>query len=230
MKNKGERKMNLKSAIKKIEDNLEKFKETEVYKDSVFSTVTEVECVMLALEIIKLNSYEKGKTYLLGIGNTCYSDALCKIIIEFLDDLKKVKVEDSMTFIEFCKEEIARVLNCTEKKITTGEELGLYIAQNVQIPEDKDQLEKLKFEWADYLVQYMGFAYEEGDLSNPFNEQEQFMKDAIGQGIKIMIEMNDVANTNWSCEDGDYPNLLERKQEIINEINTIKDIEFEFNW
>ncbi|WP_186315157.1 hypothetical protein, partial [Bacillus sp. WP8] len=78
--------------------------------------------------------------------------------------------------------------------------------------------------WADYLVQYMGFAYEEGDLSNPFNEQEQFMKDAIGQGIKIMIEMNDVANTNWSCEDGDYPNLLERKQEIINEINTIKDI------
>ncbi|MCM3140324.1 hypothetical protein M3573_18785 [Bacillus safensis] len=222
--------MNLRTAIKKTEDNLEKFKETEVYKDSVFSTVTEVECVMLALEIIKLNSYEKGKTYLLGIADTCYSDALCKIIMEFLDDLKKVNVEDNMTFIEFCKEEIARVLNCTEKKITTGEELGLYIAQNVQIPDDKDQLEKLKFEWADYLVQYMCFEYEEGDLSNPFNEQEQFLKDAISQGIKIMIKMNDVANTNWDCNDAGYPDLLEKKQEIINQINTIKSIEFEVTW
>lgn len=224
--------MNLNSAIKKIENNLEKFKETEVYKDSVFSTVAEVECVMCALEIIKLNSYETGKAYLLSIADTCYSDALFKIILEFLDDLKKVKVkeEDNMTFIEFCKEEIARILNCTDKKITTGEELGLYIAQNVQIPENKDQLEKLKFEWADYLKQYMGFAHEEGSLSNPFNEQEQFLKDAVGKGIKIMIEMNDVANTNWSCDDEDYPDLLERKQEIINEINTIKDIEIEFNW
>ncbi|MDG3045514.1 hypothetical protein OE903_23155 [Bacillus sp. B6(2022)] len=141
-----------------------------------------------------------------------------------------MKEEDNMTFIEFCKEEIARILNCTDKKITTGEELGLYIAQNVQIPENKDQLEKLKFEWADYLKQYMGFAHEEGSLSNPFNEQEQFLKDAVGKGIKIMIEMNDVANTNWSCDDEDYPDLLERKQEIINEINTIKDIEIEFNW
>ncbi|MDG3045515.1 hypothetical protein OE903_23160 [Bacillus sp. B6(2022)] len=74
---------------KKIENNLEKFKETEVYKDSVFSTVAEVECVMCALEIIKLNSYETGKAYLLSIADTCYSDALFKIILEFLDDLKK---------------------------------------------------------------------------------------------------------------------------------------------
>lgn len=132
-----------------------------------------------------------------------------------------------MNFIEFCKEEIARILNCTDKKITTGEQLGLYIAENVQIPEDTDQLEKLKLEWADYLVKYMGFAYEEGELSNPFNEQEQFLKDAVGKGIKIMIEMNAVANTNWDCNDDDYPDLIEKKQEIINEINIIKSIEFE---
>lgn len=210
--------------IKNYEQKIAKFKETDEYKENVYGTKVEVENVMQAIDHIKQGNYIRGYTILNTIKRYCYSEAFSILIDEIVSDLMKVEESNNFVFIQYCKGEIKRILNETDNKIMTGYELGMYIAEKVRIPEGKEQQDQLKQAWAEELLEYLEFAYEEGNLeANPFIEQEKFLKNAVSQATKIIIQLSDTCEVNWKVP----IDLQNEKQTIIKEINAIKSINFE---
>ncbi|MCM3140321.1 hypothetical protein M3573_18770 [Bacillus safensis] len=185
----------------------------------------DVENVLEAIEHIKKGSYITGYAVLNNVKRYCSSNALPELINEIRDELMQVAESNTFVFDKYCKGEIKRVLNQTDKKITSGYDLGMYISENVCIPEDKDQQEQLKKAWAEELLDYWIYAYGEGILTNPFYDPETFLKKAVGQAAKIMIQLSDTCEANWNSEGP--KNLLDEKQTIIEEIIAIKSIRFE---
>jgi len=184
----------------------------------------DVEKVLEAIEHIKQGSYITGYSILTVARNCTGSIAFSKFIDEIVRELKQVEESNTFVFIKYCKGEIERILNETDNKIMSGFDLGLYIAENVRIPEGKDQQDQLKQAWAEELLEYLEFAYEEGDLgANPFSEQSKFLKNAVSQATKIMIQLSDTCEANWKVP----IDLLDKKQTIIEEIIAIESIRFE---
>ncbi|AMM99598.1 hypothetical protein UP12_19535 (plasmid) [Bacillus pumilus] len=136
-----------------------------------------------------------------------------------------VKGEYILTFIEFCKEEITRILNCMDKEIATGKELKLYIAEKVRIPEGKEQQDHLEHSWGKELLQFWDFAFDKGILTNPFSHPKEFMKDAVSRGTEVILSLSNTVKVNWYKGEDD---LMNQKQNIINEIYTIKSIGFDY--
>lgn len=213
--------------IKNLEQKLETFKETDHYKKDVCSSKFKLERIIEANEHIKQGSYIKGYAILKNIrGGFCCPVALSKLIDAILDDLMQVEESKTFVFVNYCKAEIERILNETDYKITSGYDLGMHISKNVQIPVGKNQQNQLTQAWAEELLEYLKFAYEEGNLeANPFREQSKFLKNAVSQATKIIIQLSNTAEVNWRY-DGPK-DLLDQKQTIINEINEIKRIKFE---
>ncbi|PRS35760.1 hypothetical protein C6Y02_17260 [Bacillus sp. NMCC4] len=186
----------------------------------------DVENVLEAIEQIKQGSYITGYAVLNNVKRYCSSKALPVLINEIQDELMQVTESNTFVFDKYCKGEIKRILNETDKQITSGYDLGLYISENVCIPEDKDQQEQLKKAWAEELLDYWIYAYDEGILTNPFYDSETFLKEAVGRATRIMIQLSDTCVANWDYT-GPQNFLQNEKHRIIEEIIAIESIRFE---